>query len=63
MDYISVKETSTKWGVTSRWVHILCKENRIEGAKRVGNIWIIPADAQRPTDARYKVNRKKSDTE
>lgn len=54
MDYISVKEASEKWGITTRRIQILCNANRIEGAKRIGNIWVIPVCAQKPHDARFK---------
>ena len=54
MEYISVKDIANQWGVTSRWVLMLCKDNRIVGAKRIGNMWVIPEDTQRPKDARFK---------
>lgn len=47
--YITVQEAAKKWGVTPRQVQILCKENRIVGAKRMSRIWIIPEDAKKPT--------------
>ena len=30
--YITAQEAAQKWGVTSRQVQILCKENRVPGA-------------------------------
>ena len=50
--YITVQEAAEKWGVTSRQVQILCKENRIKGAARLSRIWIIPEDAEKPTVTR-----------
>jgi hypothetical protein len=58
MDYLSVKEIANKWHVSARWVLMLCKDNRIEGAKRIGNMWVIPIDAQRPKDARFKISKE-----
>lgn len=52
MEYISAKEAAEKWGVSQRRVAILCSENRIVHAQMVGNMWIIPADAEKPVDAR-----------
>lgn len=49
--YLSVQEAATKWGVTPRQVQILCKENRIEGASKISKVWIIPANADKPTAA------------
>jgi len=36
LDYISVKETAEKWGISERRVQKLCRENRIEGIVRRG---------------------------
>jgi hypothetical protein len=47
--YITVQETAEKWGISTRQVQILCKENRIAGATRMSRIWIIPENAEKPT--------------
>ncbi|MCI6272460.1 MAG: DNA adenine methylase [Erysipelotrichaceae bacterium] len=52
MEYISAKEAANKWGISQRRVNVLCSENRVEKAIMVGNIWIIPATAEKPVDAR-----------
>ena len=52
--YVTVQEAAEKWGITSRQVQILCKDNRIEGAMRMSRIWIIPENAIKPTDNRRK---------
>lgn len=54
MKYISVKEAAEKWGLTPRRVGVLCNEGRIEGAYKAGASWIIPEDAEKPSDARIK---------
>lgn len=54
MNYISAKETATKWDISQRRVATLCSEGRIVGAMFVGNSWIIPYDAAKPIDARTK---------
>lgn len=59
MNLISVKETAEKWGIAPRRVQLLCNENRIPGAQRVGNYWVIPDDAEKPADARKKSVEKK----
>jgi hypothetical protein len=33
---------------------VLCAQERIGGACRIGNVWAIPKDAQKPVDARVK---------
>ena len=59
MNYLSVKQAAEKWGMTPRRVQVLCNQARIEGAKRVGNVWTIPENAEKPDDARKKVQEKK----
>ena len=54
MDFISVADAAIKWGLSERRVQKLCKENRIEGAIFFRRIWIIPKDAKKPIDGRYK---------
>lgn len=53
--YITVQEAADKWGITPRQVQILCKSNRIVGATRMSRIWIIPEDAEKPTNDKRKV--------
>lgn len=52
MDFMSAKEAANKWGISQRRVAVLCSENRIDNATKVGNMWIIPANAEKPLDAR-----------
>lgn len=55
--YITVQEAAKKWSVTPRQVQILCKENKVVGAMRMSRIWIIPEDAQKPTNSKRTSNR------
>ena len=52
MEYIKVSEAAAKWGLSPRRVRILCAEGRIGGVIRKGNLYMIPADALRPSDGR-----------
>jgi|GEM_PF-20327 len=54
MKYLSTFEVAEKWGISPRRVGILCNNDRIPGAQRAGSRWIIPEDAEKPTDARIK---------
>ncbi len=54
MKYLSVKQTSERWGLSTRRIQILCKEGRVPNAFIVGNSWAIPADAEKPKDNRIK---------
>lgn len=57
MEYLSIKETSEKWGLSARRIQVLCANDRIPGAHRIGNMWVIPEDAEKPSDARIKSGR------
>ena len=57
MDYMTLKETSEKWGVTPRWINYYCTAGRIPGAMKVATIWLIPKDAEKAIDERRKVDR------
>lgn len=52
MEFISAREAANRWGISQRRVATLCSENRVANAAMVGNMWIIPADAEKPIDAR-----------
>ena len=52
--YISVSQASAKWGITERRIQVLCREGRIDSAIRVGKVWMIPENTQKPNDARLK---------
>ena len=54
MDYLSIRQIAEKWDISRRRVQILCTEGRIPGAMRVGSYWAIPADVEKPADARIK---------
>jgi len=54
MEYLSITQTAEKWGLSGRRVLTLCTEGRIPGAKKVGSFWAVPADAEKPKDARIK---------
>lgn len=55
MEFISAKEAADKWGISKRRVQILCAEGRIEGASKVGMMWVIPEDAKKPLDKRRTI--------
>ena len=58
MNFLSVAQTAEKWEMTPRRVQVLCNEGRIDGAQKVGNIWTIPENAQKPEDARKKITTR-----
>ena len=59
MEWITAKEAGKLWGVTTRRVQILCDNNKVEGAQRLGNMWVIPKGTPKPVDGRTKAARNK----
>ena len=60
LEFISAPEAAKKWGISERRVQKLCEENRIPGVAKFSRLWLIPKDAEKPTDARLKAERKKN---
>lgn len=57
MECLSIKQTAKKWNLSTRRINVLCSENRIPGAAKIGSYWAIPADAEKPEDERIKSGR------
>ncbi len=67
--YLTTKQAAEKWNISDRRVRILCSEGKIPGVIREGRSWMIPSDAGKPEDGRYKsaenllesIDRKKAE--
>ncbi len=59
LQYMSARDAAERWNISQRRVSVLCAENRIPNVAMLGNMWIIPINAEKPTDAR-KNNGAKS---
>ena len=67
--FITVKEAAEKWRVSERRIRTLCSQGKIAGAQRRGRAWMIPADAEKPADGRFRskesvlaqIDRKKAE--
>ena len=46
------KQLSLEWGLSERTVNDLCKKGKIDGAIKVGRMWQIPDEAEKPADGR-----------
>ena len=57
MEFLTTTQASEKWGISSRRIQTLCSEGRIAGAMRIGTLWAIPENAEKPKDARIKSGR------
>lgn len=54
MDYMTLKEASEKWGISSRQIDYYCVGSRIPGAVKMAGVWLVPKDAKKPADKRRK---------
>lgn len=59
MEYLTTTEMAKIWNLSSRRIGVLCTNGRIDGAIKKGKMWLIPAGAQKPADARYKSVKEK----
>lgn len=55
MGYLTVKQFSEKWGISERRIIKLCKEERINGARKNGMVWEIPEETIKPSDRRSNI--------
>ncbi len=63
MEVMSAREAADRWGISQRRVAVLCSENRIANAQMLGNMWLIPINAEKPIDARsirYNITDEKN---
>ena len=51
---MTASQAAKKWNISQRRVQILCSEGRIPGVFKLGEVWAIPADMQKPEDKRRK---------
>jgi hypothetical protein len=54
MDYMTLKEASTIWGISPRMINYYCTAGRIVGAVKMGTVWVIPKNSEKPIDGRTK---------
>lgn len=52
MEYMTIKDASTKWGISERRIQTLCADGRLAGTQKFGRQWAIPKQLSKPEDAR-----------
>ena len=55
--------SSEKWSISERRGQKRCEENGIPGVSKIGYMWLIPKDAEKPDNGRRKSNRQQTKTE
>ena len=63
MDWMTTKEASELWSITTRRIQILCDNGKVPGATKLGSMWVIPKGTPKPVDGRTKAAKqeKRSD--
>ena len=51
---MNAKQAAERWNISDRRVRTLCANGQIDGAYRIGKIWYIPEDTDKPQDGRIK---------
>ena len=57
MEYMSIAEAAAKWNISNRRIQVLCAQERIPGVCRIGRMWVIPKEAEKPADARARTGK------
>ncbi len=59
----SSEQMAIEWGLSKRTINDLCSKGKIFGAVKIGRVWHVPDDAEKPVDGRVssgKYTKKKS---
>ena len=56
MEYASVAQAASRWGISERSVRNYCAQGRVPGAVLSGKTWWIPANAEKPLRANAKAS-------
>ena len=51
---MTINQAADRWNISNTRIAKLCRENRIDGARKENGVWLIPETAQRPADGRIK---------
>ncbi len=52
MNYMDVKTAAKDWRLSERRITTLCRNGRIEGAKKELGVWLLPIHTKKPVDGR-----------
>ena len=58
LEWLTPEEAGKNWGIKVRRVQTLCSCGRIDGAIRLGRVWLIPKGTLKPMDGRTKAARE-----
>jgi len=58
MDWMTVQDAGKQWGITTRRAQYLCANGTVNGAQKLGKIWVIPKGTHKPIDGRTKTAKE-----
>ena len=58
LEYMTTQEAADLWGIKVRRVQALCENGKVDNAKRLGHMWVIPTGTHKPIDGRLKNGKK-----
>ena len=61
-EMMTIHDAVKQWGISKSMLARLCREGRIAGVQKIKGLWMIPADAQYPADARVRSHGAQSGT-
>ena len=62
LEYMTTQEAANKWGIKVRRVQALCENGKVQNAKRLGHMWVIPEGTLKPIDGRTREARQNNIT-
>lgn len=60
MEYMTTAEAAKTWGIKVRRVQTLCDNGKVENAKRLGHMWVIPVGTPKPIDGRTRAAKQQT---
>jgi len=63
MEYWTTAQAADEWGIGTRRVQHLCENGKVENAKRLGHMWVIPVGTHKPLDGRTKAAKEQKKSE
>lgn len=54
MTYLTTQQIAAKWNISDRRVRVLCRDGRIPGVIEKNGSYLIPSDAVKPADRRFR---------
>ncbi len=58
MNYLNVKETAVRWGISERSVRNYCAAGRVTGAVWQAGVWQIPENAEKPVRLNQRCEKR-----